>query len=871
MRVILTIARREFAAYFSTPLAYVFIVAFLAASAAATFYFGGFMEQREASLDAFFTYLPALLVVLIPAVGMRLWAEERGQGTIELLMTLPVTPWQGVIGKFLAAWAFVTLAIALTFPIWITVNYLGDPDNGVILAGYIGTVLMAGALLAAASAFSALTRSQVVAFVYGVVIALALMVAGLAFILNAITGWAPQSVVDLVASFSLYTHFGRMTRGVLEPRSLVFFFSLIVLFLFIARQVVEIRRDFAASGALVAIVVFFGVNLVASLGLGGARIDLTADRLYTVSPATRTVIAGLEEPITLRFYLSSALVNDSAEVRTFADRVGELLRTYERLGDGMIRLERIDPVPYSTEEDKAVGFDLVGFPLSRAGEQAYIGLVGTNSVDQVETIPAFGGGREAYLEYDITRLISRLSSPTEPRIGIIDRLGIFGNALIGRAPSAVVNMLGDDYELVQIAPTATLIPEDVDVLVLVHPYDLSDNTIYAIDQYVMRGGPVVAFLDPLAEHSAPSPGNPTVPQYPSSSLDRLMTAWGVRMAPDAVVGDTDMALALRAQAGNEIQTVDYLPWLIVDQDNINPDDIATAQLTLMRIQSAGSIVPIEGAETTLTPLVYTTTESMLIDQITLLRRTNPFDLLSAFAASGVRQTLAARIVGPAGTAFPEGPPPVPAPAANAPPPAAPLPLVTRSEQPIRIIVVADTDMLADDVNLTPDGQLAHNNIPFVINAIDSLTGGVDLINLRSRGLLYRPFTRLDAIESEAEARYRATEIALQAELDATEERLSAVRGQAMTPAGEIGVLTQAQQSEINANLDQIETLRQELRAVQGSLRRELDAVSTTLRLVNIFAVPVLVILVGLAALAWRRLRLRAYLRRRRIAAAAAEA
>jgi ABC-2 type transport system permease protein len=242
MRVTLAIARRELTAYFSTPLAYVFLVAFVASAGAATFYFGGFMERRQADLTPFFDFHPWLYLVFIPAVGMRLWAEERRQGTSELLMTLPVTAWQAVLGKFLAAWAFVGIALALTFPIWISVNYLGSPDNGVILAGYVASLLMAGALVAVTSFASSLTNSQVIAFVLGVVASFLLLMSGLPLVLNLFTGWAPQYVVDLIASFSLLTHFDAVARGVLDMRSIVFFASLILLFLFLNRQVVEVWK-----------------------------------------------------------------------------------------------------------------------------------------------------------------------------------------------------------------------------------------------------------------------------------------------------------------------------------------------------------------------------------------------------------------------------------------------------------------------------------------------------------------------------------------------------------------------------------------------------------------------------------------------------
>lgn len=242
MRVTLSIVRRELAAYFSTPLAYVFIVAFVATAGAAPFYLGGIMERRQADLSTFFTFHPWLFLVLIPAVGMRLWAEERRHGSIELLMTLPITSWQAVAGKFLAAWAFVGLNLVLTVPIWLSINYLGDPDNGIIAASYLASFLMGGALLSLASCVSAVTKSQVIAFVLGVVASFVLMMSGLDFFLQFFQGWAPPYAVDLIASFSFLTHFNTVARGVLDVPAIVFFLTTIAFFLFINRQLVELRK-----------------------------------------------------------------------------------------------------------------------------------------------------------------------------------------------------------------------------------------------------------------------------------------------------------------------------------------------------------------------------------------------------------------------------------------------------------------------------------------------------------------------------------------------------------------------------------------------------------------------------------------------------
>lgn len=223
---------RELRSYFATPVAYVFIVIFLLLMGAFTFYLGNFYDRGQADLAPFFNYHPWLYLFLVPAIAMRLWAEERKTGSIELLMTLPVTPWQAVLGKFLAAWAFTGIALALTFPIWITVNYLGDPDNGAILAAYIGSLLMAGGFLAIGSCLSATTRNQVIAFVITVVVCFAFLLSGFPLVLDLFSGWAPQAILDGIASLSFLTHFGNISKGVIELSDLVYFALVIGTFLF---------------------------------------------------------------------------------------------------------------------------------------------------------------------------------------------------------------------------------------------------------------------------------------------------------------------------------------------------------------------------------------------------------------------------------------------------------------------------------------------------------------------------------------------------------------------------------------------------------------------------------------------------------------
>lgn len=243
MRNILIIAKREFKAYFATPVAYVFLVIFLAMTGAFAFFIGGFFTRGQADLVSFFSYHPWLYLALIPAISMRLWAEERNSGTIELLMTLPLSTTDAVIGKFLAAWAFTGIALALTFPMWITVNVLGTPDNGVILTSYAGSLFMAGAFLAIGSCLSALTKSQVIAFIVAATVCFLFTMSGLDLVLNFFRGWAPDVLVETIASFSFLTHFQAVTNGVIDLRDIIFFFSLIAFWLFANVIVVDLKKS----------------------------------------------------------------------------------------------------------------------------------------------------------------------------------------------------------------------------------------------------------------------------------------------------------------------------------------------------------------------------------------------------------------------------------------------------------------------------------------------------------------------------------------------------------------------------------------------------------------------------------------------------
>ncbi|MEE8286897.1 MAG: GldG family protein, partial [Gammaproteobacteria bacterium] len=344
-------------------------------------------------------------------------------------------------------------------------------------------------------------------------------------------------------------------------------------------------KALSIAGLVVALVLLFAVNILGNTVFTSARVDLTENRLYTLSEGTRNILAGLREPITIRLYLSQRLARNLPAINSYATRIKGLLGEYERASNGMVKVRIIDPEPFSEEEDRAVGYGLSGVPLDGGDEKLYMGLVGTNSIDDEDIIPFLSTSRESFIEYDITRMVYNLSSPELPVIGLLSSLPINGMgpqaALRGvTAPAWVVMEQVDElFEVQTIESDVSRIPDDVDVLLLVHPKQLSDSTLYAIDQFVLGGGRALVFIDPHSEaEQAPPQAMPMLPASRSSELDKLLTAWGVESEPGKVVGDLQIAAKVRMQREQQILTIDYPVWLNVLPDLFDPDDTVTAEL-----------------------------------------------------------------------------------------------------------------------------------------------------------------------------------------------------------------------------------------------------------------------------------------------------
>ncbi|HEX2941970.1 MAG TPA: Gldg family protein, partial [Rhodopila sp.] len=575
----------------------------------------------------------------------------------------------------------------------------------------------------------------------------------------------------------------------------------------------------------------------------------------------------IKEPITLRLFYSRQLGTAVPSYGAYADHVREMLRDYASRSNGKLRLEFYDPEPFSDVEDRAMGYGLQGVPLDQSGTQVYFGLVGTNQEDDERTIPFFQTDRERFLEYDLTKLIYDLSNPKRPVVGVMSSLPLNGNPqamMMGNRdaaqPFASAMLLRQSNSVKTVPTDAQVIDPDIQVLLVAEAQNLSQATLYAIDQFVMRGGKLMAMVDPwsetMAAHAAPS-GLP--PADAHSDLKPLFAAWGIEFNPDQVVGDLTGAWRVRGGEGERTQAVNYPAWFNI-RTGINHDDPATADLTQVTVASSGFLAKAPNASIQFTPLLQTSDRDGLIP-LDEVKTPDPAKVMANFKADGGPRVIAARIRGELISAF-KGPPPL----ANGQKRPANFPAYkAHTDGPANMVVVADSDILADrfwvrvaDFFGQQTATPFSDNGPFVANLVGTLTGSDALIGLRGRGDTSRPFTLVAAMQSEAEARYRQTQRALQTHLDEVEKQLRSLRSGGGDNAKQESVISADQRAAIDAARQDILETRKKLRAVQLELNRDISRLQTEMRLFTIVLVPALLTVVAIAmGIVQRRRRARA--------------
>lgn len=622
------------------------------------------------------------------------------------------------------------------------------------------------------------------------------------------------------------------------------------------------RRLAAALSIALAAVMFVSLNLAANTGLRGARLDLTANGQFTLAPGTRNILSKLKEPVTLRFFYSEEVAAEFPVVRAYAERVRDLLTEYRIASNGQLIIEEIDPQPFTPEEDRAAALGMEAAAV-QTGEQIYFGIAGSNLADGKEAIPFLSVEREAYLEYDLSALIARLSALRKPRLGVISNLpldvgaGGAEAAMQGRGqPYAIYQQLLTLFDIAPLAADIDRVPGGIDALLLVHPRALDEKTLYALDQFVMRGGRVIAFVDPISEIAQSMGTSDTGAPLVNAASDLwLLKAWGAAYNKDEVV--LDRGRAQRVQYGRGARNVvSYPVWLALRKDggDFDQSDLVTAGLNRLNLGSVGHFAPIEGATAQFTPLIQSSAESMLMSAEMLAISSNPDDLMRQFLPANERYTLAARISGPMNSAFPEGAPKTQAPAAEGAEAPAPLPAHLASTQDAAIILVADSDLFDDRFWLNGEGGAPDaDNLAFVAGAVETMLGASDLAALRARAPADRPFTVVEDLRRAAELRFLKEEQDLNARIAETQDKLRALEREA--PAGAARTeLTPAQAEELERFRAELAEMRTRLREVQANLRAGINKLGGWLAFVNMAAVPILLVLTVLGLAAWRRWR-----------------
>ena len=633
-------------------------------------------------------------------------------------------------------------------------------------------------------------------------------------------------------------------------------------------------RFLTLGGVAVALVILLAVNVLGNALFSHARVDLTEGRLYTLTDGTRNILSQLEEPVTLRLFLSQGAATRLPGINAYATRVRSLLQEYARAAGGMIDLRIIDPEPFSEDEDRAVGYGVQGIPIDDRDGILYFGLVGTSSTDDQQVIPFFSGDREEFLEYDLTRLIHQLAHPEPPVLGLMSTLPMDGPgpamAMGGAMPQpwVVMEQIRQLFEVQNVPLVTDEIPAEIDVLMLVHPKGLSDSALYAIDQFVLGGGRAVVFVDPLAE-ADPAGGGFAMGAAQRSELDRLLESWGLTLSESTVVADLQTAARVQTVQDGRPVVIDYPVWMNIQPDQLDPEDVVTANLGPLTLATAGALAAEPEGDARVTPLMQSTPQAAEIGVIHLGMGADPEEVLRQYRPAGSVFDLAVRVTGPVESAFPDG-----APAGNDDTDSETAaeeseterdrnetPHLSESVEDVNLIVVGDTDLLQDrfwvqvqNILGAPIAIPTASNADFVVNALDNLTGSGDLIAVRSRGSYARPFTLVQDIRQDAELRFRQAEQLLLDELAATEQKLVTLEQQ--KAGDEALILSEDQRLEIERFRGEKVRIRKELRDVRHELHKDIARLESTTKFVNIGLVPILVGFGGVLMFASRHRRRR---------------
>ncbi|MEP7702866.1 Gldg family protein [Paraglaciecola sp. 25GB23A] len=596
------------------------------------------------------------------------------------------------------------------------------------------------------------------------------------------------------------------------------------------------QNKFTTSLSLLLIaIVFFALVLINNQVLSPFRLDLTENQVYSLSGGSKQVLAEIDEPINLYFFFSDKSSKNMTSLRNYANRVESLLSEYQTMAKGKLTLQVIDPQPFSEQEDQANQYGLTGATIGAAGEAIYMGLAATNAIGEHKVIAFFDPKQESFLEYEISKLIHQLSSTKIPKVSLLTDLNIAGgqNPMTGQMDPAwtFYTQLQQLNDVELVGSDSTSLPTDTDLLVIVHPQGISESLLYAIDQYALKGGKLLVFVDPHNESDQMAMMAGSMGPN-SSSLDPLFAAWGIEFDSKQVLLDAMAGLDIRTQAGGVTR---HFGFIGLGAEQLDREDITTSNLEVINGASFGTFNKKSDIKTQWLPLMTSTINADLIDVSTYAMTRDPDELAKKFQSKNKEFVLAGRLIGKAKSAFEQAPEGQDA------------STFTASTDALNLIVVGDTDLLADRFWVQQAnffGQMVFtpfaNNGDFVTNAVENLSGSEALISIRSRGTFARPFIKVDELTVAAEKKFREQELILQQQLDDTEQQLMQLQTQQEDEAGL--VISAEQQQTIDNFMQKKIEIRKALREVRHQLDKDIEQLGNWIKLINIAAAPFILVM-----------------------------
>lgn len=884
-RRIYSAAAREFAAEAASPAAWVFLVIFLVMSAFCALISSGLFTSGQADLTPFFDWMPWLFLFIVPALGMPLWSEERKTGSFELILSFPAGLLELVLGKFLAGLGLLAVALLLTASIPLTALYLGSPDTGAVLSGYLGSLMLGGVYLSIACFCSAMSKSQTASFLLSLLICAILMFIGWPALTGMMTQFIPEQLVEFIASCAFLPHFQAFQRGIMDTGEIIYCLSMTAFFLYLATASLEFassgtgnifapgalneqstRRAFRkfALGTLAAAFALICVNITASTFY--FRFDMSSDSAYSISERAKKLAASVDSPATIRFYATQSGTRMPAAMKKYAERVKWLLEEFCSASNGIITLKVINPEPDSEDEEAAILEGVTPVNVN-TGDRVFLGIA-VSCADKFAPIPFLSPQQENTLEYEIARALLNVTRKTRPKIGVMSALPVTGSevnqeltrlhpekaAASVERPWYAISELAADNDIVKIPLDTADIPDDISALLIIHPAGIQERTLYAIDQYLLRGGKIAAFLDPRSLYSQiKAKTDQSYMDKFESSLGPLTAAWGVNYKQNLLIAD--MVYAYRRMLPDRMITNPLA--LSLTQNAISRDNPLTLPMNEIVMYFTGFLPAGEEKKGLTSEVILSSSKESQIVNSLIADRTEL--VIRNFRSSGETYPLGRRIYGSFKSAFPWGAPDASAADSGKK-------HLVASAKDSEVFLFADSDMLFNDVcvKYSEDalGQRTlvrqNDNLSLLQNIMEHLCASDEgLSEIRNRIPMSRPLSRINEIKARAELTYKNRILELEKGLGEAQSRVRKIQG--LVNAGIQTKLTQEQEQELREFSYRSANLSRELKALRKQLRSDLDSLDTKIRLFNLLAVPLAVALSGIV---WSFIRLSKWRRRK---------